>query len=153
MKDGLLDVVGTGGSLMEPPSRWVLSPFAIEVVETRKAHFISWEAQVLEKMLKDTGNPYYPVTIPPNTFRNQTAPWTVAVKYMPWSVTPEMPDEVVGEIVNVVHKHYKVLGDYTPAGKFVTPQTMGTMGSNLQFYHPVALKFFKEKGIPTGRIK
>ncbi|MBW1997846.1 MAG: TAXI family TRAP transporter solute-binding subunit [Deltaproteobacteria bacterium] len=151
MMDGLLDVVGSGGAMMGP-NKWVLSPFAVEVVDTRKTYFINWDAKVLERMYKETGNPYYPLTIPANTFRNQVNPWVIAAKYYAWSVTDEMPDYVVEEILRVVWENLDKFGEYHPMGKFLSPKTMGIMG-NTKFYHPLAVKILKEKGSPMGVLR
>jgi len=142
-----------GGAMMGLPDKWVLSPFAVEVVDTRKTYFVDFDDKVLEEMYGETGNPYYPKTIPTNSFRNQTEPWHIAAKYMAWSVTDEMPDHVVAEILRVVWENMDRFGEYHPMGKFLAPETMGIMGKNIQFYHPEALKLLKAKGSPLGVLK
>ena len=152
LKDGLVDVVQTGGSLMEYPNKWVLSPFAIQVVDTKHTYFISYDPHVIDKMRAETGNPFYPMVVPANSFRNQKDPWIISAKYMGWAVTTEMADDVVEEVLRLVYDHCEVFGEYVAAGKMVTQKTLGMMGSDLKHYHPVALKFYKEKNVPVGQF-
>jgi len=152
LMDRLLDVAETAG-VMIGPHRYVLSPFVVEVIDTRKTYFLDYDSKVLERMFKETGNPYYPLTIPANTFRNQIKPWNIAAMYVTWAVTDEMPDYVVGEILRVVWENLDKFGNYHPMGKFLSPKTMGIMGKNLNFYHPEALKILKKEGSPTGALK
>ena len=153
LKDGLVDAVGTGASLFEMPNKWVLSPFAIEVVNTRKVSFMSMDAKIMDKIRNETGNPYYPNVIPANSFKNQNEPWVVGTKYVKWAATDELPDDVVAEVLRIAYENANVFGEYTKAGKIISEQTMGMMGEKLQYYHPIAKKLCEEKGVPMGIIK
>lgn len=153
LKDGYLDGIMTEGHLVAPPSHWELSPSGKEIVENRDTHFLSWNSQTLEKMRREKGIPYYPISVPRGTFHRQEKPWIVAAKVSFWAVTPEIPDEVVAEILRAVYEYAKAFDDAGLARIWIPEDILGLMGADREYYHPIAVRCFEEKRLPIGGFK
>ncbi|MCP4682478.1 MAG: TAXI family TRAP transporter solute-binding subunit [Desulfobacterales bacterium] len=68
-----------------------------------------------------------------------------------WAVYPEMPENVVYEIVKTLDENHPMMKEYHPAGKSWVPDNFGTYPAPAAFYHPGAKKYYDEKGIKYGR--
>ena len=151
LKDGLVDSVLTGFVASDTrANQWLAASYLEEVISTKHTYYIDFDAEALKKTMEETGLPYPPYVIPANTLKWQTEPWTLAVKYMAWVCYPEFPDDVVAEILRIISEHYSELAEFNPAFADVCRQNLGLMGPSLQYYHPVAMKFFKDNGIQVG---
>ncbi len=67
-----------------------------------------------------------------------------------WAVYPEMPADVVYEILKVTTTYAKDLKTYHSAGKGWIPAKFGAYPAPQQYWHPGAVKFFEEHKIPYG---
>ena len=152
LRDGLVDVIYTGHILKKLPNVYGNSPFQAELVATKKTFFISFEEKDVLAFKKNTGHPLAMVKIPPKMLGpEQTQPCGVLIKPLGFAAHISMPDKVVTEIVRIVYENAEIFKDYTFMGNILTKKTMASLSVPEQSYHPAAVKFYKEKGVPiTG---
>jgi len=67
-----------------------------------------------------------------------------------WMVYPEIPEDVVYEIVKTLHENYAMFKDYHPAGIGVAPENFGLVPAAKELWHPGARKYYEEKGLGYG---
>ena len=76
--------------------------------------------------------------------------FSAVVTYNSWWCHPDMPDETVREICNIVYDNIDEFGNYHVLGKAMTKENRGAVLIPDEMFHPEAIKFFKEKGIKYG---
>ncbi|MCB2192198.1 MAG: TAXI family TRAP transporter solute-binding subunit [Deltaproteobacteria bacterium] len=67
-----------------------------------------------------------------------------------WAVYPDMPAEVVYEMLKVTTEYYKDLKTYHSSGKGWVPEKFGAFPAPKKDWHPGAVKFYTEHKIPFG---
>lgn len=67
-----------------------------------------------------------------------------------WAVYPDMPADVVYEILKVTTANAKDMKTYHSAGKGWIPEKFGAFPAPKKDWHPGAVKFFEEHKIPFG---
>jgi TRAP-type uncharacterized transport system substrate-binding protein len=67
-----------------------------------------------------------------------------------WAAYPEMPDNVVYEIVKVLDENCAMFLDYHPTGGGLRSDYSGLFPQPKNLWHPGARRYFEEKGIPYG---
>ncbi|MBU4563717.1 MAG: TAXI family TRAP transporter solute-binding subunit [Desulfarculus sp.] len=67
-----------------------------------------------------------------------------------WAVYPEMPADVVYEILKVTTEYAKDLKTYHSSGKGWIPEKFGAYPAPKKDWHPGAVKFYQEHKIPFG---
>jgi len=152
LRDGLVDVIYTGHILKKLPNVYGNSPFQAELVATKKTYFVGFDEKDVMAFKKKTGHPVAMVKIPPKMLGpEQTEPCGVLIKPLGFAAHISMPDHVVTEIVRVVYENADKFKDYTFMGNILTKKTLASLSVPEQAYHPAAVKFYKEKGVPiTG---
>ena len=150
VRDGRIDAAYGGASLWKPPNTWTPSPFTKELVSTKDVHFITVPEKYIKAMMKETGFPSSWVALPPKTMGPlQTEPLIGLTRPNAWAAHLDMQDHVVREIVGIAYENADKFKDYVPAGALISKNTLASIGVPEDRYHPAALKFFKEKGIPV----
>jgi TRAP-type uncharacterized transport system substrate-binding protein len=67
-----------------------------------------------------------------------------------WSAYPELPDDVVYEMLTQWKKNYEQFQKYHPMGKSLVPESWGLLPLSKEKWHPGAVKFFEANGLPYG---
>lgn len=154
LRDGLVDVAYGGAVLRALPSSWVTSPFHKELVSTKDTYFISFDRESVDKFKQKTGHPAGFARLPPGILGPlQKEAVGVMVKPLGFCAHRDMPAEVVTEILRVVYENAEKLKEYTPMAEIIRKDTLASLGVPESWYHPAALKFFKEKGIKIGSLE
>lgn len=154
LRDGLVDAIYLGGTLVEPPNTWLASPFITELMAAKDIYFLSLPEEHIKAFAEETGFPATAATVPPGTFSPlQTEPYTFLTKHLAWCAHQDMPDDVVYEICRIIYENAEQFKEFIPAGAIITKETMATMGVPEEALHPGALKFYKEKGILITSFK
>jgi TRAP-type uncharacterized transport system substrate-binding protein len=68
-----------------------------------------------------------------------------------WSAYPELPEDVVYEMLNTWKKHYEQFEKYHPMGKCLAPEYWGKLPLAKDKWHKGAIKFFEENNMPFGK--
>lgn len=72
------------------------------------------------------------------------------VVILSWSVYPDMPKDVVYEIVKVLDENCDMFGNYHKAGVSLKTEFSGLFPVAKELWHPGARKYLDEKNIPYG---
>jgi TRAP transporter TAXI family solute receptor len=67
-----------------------------------------------------------------------------------WGIYPDVPDDVVYEIVKTLDENHAMFPQYHSAGKSWVPENYGTYPAAKEYWHPGARKYYDEKGIKYG---
>ena len=67
-----------------------------------------------------------------------------------WAAYPEMPEDVVYEIVKILDENSKMFLDYHPTGGGLRSDYAGLFPQPKNLWHPGAKRYFEEKNIPYG---
>lgn len=147
-RDGLIDVIH-GGILLTGPSQFMPSPYLNELFATRKIHPVSFDVKYLKAMKEKTGHPGIIVQFPPKSINKyQDSPVFGLGKALMWDCDKSIPDKVVTEILRVYYENIEKFGSLNPGGKILTKKSMAAAGIPESRFHPAAVKFYKEKGVP-----
>jgi TRAP transporter TAXI family solute receptor len=125
-----------------------------ELMSKRTVYFVTATPDMRKRSAELFGDAYgASMTLPKGTYgenspREDVLGFAIVIA---WCVYPEMPEDVVYEIVKTLHENYKMLPDYHPAGKSWFPENFGTYPARKEDYHRGARKYYDEKGIPYGR--
>lgn len=149
--DRLIDVtivpMGSG------PPAYMGSPASMEITARHRAYGVDWGADALKAMSKYWDLPAVEsITIPPGKYGlSNEKPHDVFHSYCMWLADITMPDEVVYELTKTLWEHVAKLGEYHVIGKATTTKTLTSVPVGEKWYHPGALKLYKEKGATFGK--
>ena len=92
------------------------------------------------------------IVLPANSVEKGVPPEDVltTVVILSWSVYPEMPKDVIYEIVKVLDENSAMFADYHPFGVSLKTEFSGLFPISKDLWHPGSRKYFDEKGIPYG---
>ena len=151
LKDGLLDVCTVGYSVKSlDPIEIGASPFATELAETTKLHFVDMNPEAVKHV--STLVPAGLVRIPAGSLKGQTKEQIGISKSLCFVCDLDVPDEVVTEIARLVYEHANEFVKYVPVGKIMSKETMCAIGRPVEEFHPAMGKFIKEHGIRTNQL-
>lgn len=154
-KDALMDgaIHAMMGTIqLVGPKKWEVQEALIEPWQTKPTpHFLIPPREQAERAINEKGLPYSYLTCPKGALGpKQTEDWSGLSYHLYWGAYPEMSDDIVYEMVRVAYENAHVIGDYTPAGKAFTRETMAwfpIMYKSEEEVHPGALKFYKEHNV------
>ncbi len=135
------------------PGVYTTVPKLKELMSKRKVYFVTATKAMRERSAKLFGAAYgSTATVPAGALgkgvpRRKVTGWNIVLA---WAVYPEMPAEVVYEILSIMDKYRGDLKTYHSAGKNWTPNRYGAYPAPKAAWHPGARKFFEDKGIPYG---
>lgn len=92
------------------------------------------------------------IVIPANSIEPGMPPEDLltTVVILSWSVYPEIPEDVVYEIVKVLDENSSMFAGYHPLGASLKTEFSGLFPAPKQLWHPGARKYFEQKNIPYG---
>lgn len=67
-----------------------------------------------------------------------------------WGIYPNVPEDVVYEIMKTLNENHAMFKEYHSSGKNVLPETYGLYPAPKEYWHPGARKYYDEKGIGYG---
>jgi len=67
-----------------------------------------------------------------------------------WWADVEFPNDAAYEVCRIIKEHYKAFWPYHASLKGLNPEMMGKAGSQESYFHPGAVKFYKEQGLKIG---
>ncbi|MCM3570544.1 TAXI family TRAP transporter solute-binding subunit [Neobacillus mesonae] len=116
----------------------------VEMLTSTDAKILPITGEVRDMLIKKYPS-YFPVTIPANTFKNQTQPVeTVAVSNMLIGAA-DLSDDVVYQMLDTMYKNTDQLEKSFKGAGNMKPEE-GINGITVPL-HPGAVKYFKEKGV------
>jgi TRAP-type uncharacterized transport system substrate-binding protein len=148
--DGLADALEVVTSL-GGKGEFLSHPSYAEIVASRETYIMGPTQEEVTKGNKAANRSYGYTYIPPGALGKNQKNGAGAFNMMnEYYVYPEVPDEVVAEILRIVYEQNDKLGGYHAVGRGLTRERMGWLTSEktLDEVHPAAIKFFKEKNIP-----
>lgn len=117
----------------------------------RTYHMIPWPKQVVDKVVRDTGNPLYAVTLPPNTLPNQPQPFEIFADIGIRAVHRSFPDELAYELTKAFIEIGPRAGALSTIGVLWNKETMVSPFSfewkHRDRIHPGAKRAFEEAGM------
>ena len=154
LRDGLVEVGYGAGLLIKLPNIQKLSPFSAQLVATKDTYFISFPQDAVEAFKQSTGHPLVYVKVPPKMYSPlQTKELGGLGKSLGFCAHQSLPDEVVTEILRIVYHDAHEFKSYTPLAAVISKNTLASLGIPESGYHPAALRFFKQNGIPITALK
>lgn len=135
------------------PGKYTTVPKLKELMSKRKVYFVTATKAMRQRSAELFGKAYgSTATVPKGALgdgvpRQKVTGWNIVLA---WGVYPDMPEEVVYEILSVADKYQKDMQTYHKSGRSWTPERYGAYPADKEAWHPGARKFFKEKGIPYG---
>ena len=148
MKDGLVDA-WVGGLEPQMGGEWKAGRGLPDLIATEDVYYIQMDPAITESALNKLGFPGFVLTVPAGKMgATQPEPVYVLANSMWWGAHQSMPDEVVTELMQVVYDNCETWKDYKADRAVMTKQTLGSIGVPESRYHPAALAFLKDKGIP-----
>jgi TRAP transporter TAXI family solute receptor len=145
--DRLIDVTIMAMSSAGPD--WVISPHMNEILAAFPVYGVDWGKEAIEKANKKIGVPLLrSVEVPPNAYKlSNKEPHYALLPTISWLADETMPDEVVYEVVKAIYENINRFGEYHFIGKFMSRETMTDIPAEEQYWHPGALRLYKEKGL------
>ena len=152
--DGTIDVGWASSVLLTKRAdgtwEWVPVPAPGELFQTKKTYVISIPEEVIQKVAKSSG---YPLAVGRaaggHTFGKSTfdEPWTGNLFRSSWYVHKDMPDEIVTEILRVLWENADKFASYHATGKGISKANLPALAEKREFFHPAAIKFYKDRGV------
>ncbi|RJX29723.1 MAG: hypothetical protein C4525_14055 [Desulfarculus sp.] len=125
-----------------------------ELMSKRKVYFITATPAMRRLSAKLFGDAYGATAVMKKGVLGDGAPNQDTVGFniiLGWGVYPQMPAEVVYEILKVTTQHGGQMKTYHSAGRSWTRDKWGAYPAPKEDWHPGARKFFEENNIPYGR--
>lgn len=154
LKDGRIDACGTLSAEPQIDGGWVPCSGLPGLVAEAEVYYVNQDSASLEAAIEELNYPAFILTIPAGCMgeKQQPEPLPTFCYAMWFGVHESMPDEVVTEIMRVAYKYCETWKEYSPSRAIITRQTLGSIGVPESRYHPAALEFLKEKGVPIGAL-
>jgi len=136
------------------PGVFTTVPKLKELMTKRKVYFVTATPEMRKRSAQLFGPAYGATSIVPQGALGDGVPrqkligWNIVLG---WGVYPQMPEDVVYEILKVMDQNRGQLKTYHSAGKNLTPDRYGAYPAAKDQWHPGARKFFAEKNIPYGQ--
>lgn len=141
IKDKKIDAFFWSGGL---PTAGVLELAATPGVKIKLLN----DADVVAQLNKEYGPLYVEATVPANTYPNTPEAKVSAVMNL-LVVHKDMSEDLAYQITRTLFEQRAELGAVHPEAKKLDPK-YGASGSPVE-YHPGAIKYYKEKGVWTGK--
>jgi TRAP transporter TAXI family solute receptor len=148
MIDGKLDAAAAG-MVRDATGKIIVPAGAMLLLEAsgRKVYYVPIDKEAVDKVNKKYNTTYMTGIIPKGTFKGQENDILTAVDRVYTAVHPEFPDELAYEIVKMVIKLRKRMGEVHAFWKTTTNDETLVHGLSEENIHPGALRAIKEAGL------
>lgn len=145
--DGTVDVGQYSITVLEEKSS--PAPNTTELVASgRKLYPVNTDEASAMKASKKTGRDIVVYALPPDTLgEGGTEPCLGLENASYYWATPELPEDVVHELLRVVWDNIDKLKDYHDVGNFWSRDNLSDVAGYHVEFHPMARKFYMEKGV------
>jgi TRAP-type uncharacterized transport system substrate-binding protein len=152
LRDGMIDVAH-GGIALVGDKKFEPSAYLNELFAVKTVYPVTYDVKHLEAMKAKTGHTGVIVKFPPKSI-TPTQDYDVygMGKSTGWMCDASMPDEIVTAILQVYYDNIEKFGEVSTGSKILNKNTMAALNVPESRYHPAALKFYKEKGVPIISI-
>ncbi|MCJ7594794.1 MAG: ABC transporter substrate-binding protein [Desulfobacterales bacterium] len=151
LRDGLLDACTVGYSVESlNPLKIGASPFARELAETTKLHYIDMNPDGVRHVSKLV--PAGLVRIPAGSLKGQVKEQIGISKSLCFVGDLDLPDEVVTEIARLVYEHADEFAKYVKVGQIMSKDTMCAINRPGEEFHPAMWKFMQQRGIRNNQL-
>ena len=136
------------------PGKFVTVPKLKELMSKRKVYFVTATPEMRKKTGEEFGSASgLTLTIPADNFGADVPRHKVLGfgSILGWAVYPDMPEEVVYELVKTIDENHGMFPEYHSAGKGIVPENYGAYPVEKKDWHPGARKYYDEKGIGYGK--
>ena len=148
VRDGLLDVARSAATF--DGEGWLTHPSWTEVMETKEWYPVNFPSGSLDKIKETHGWVGGVATVPAGSLPNQTADWHGHVFYPSWWVDESLDDRIVTELLRVIYENNEEFRKAHISIQGLTHERMAHLPISEELFHPAAVKFYKDKGIPVG---
>jgi len=134
-------------------SHYTTVPKLKELMSKRKVYFVTATSEMRLRSRQLFGDAYgATLKIPagelaPGIPRQEIICFNIVLA---WGVYPDLPENVVYEIVKTFDENHNMFKEYHSAGKSWAPENYGTYPAAKEYWHPGARKYYDEKGIRYG---
>jgi TRAP transporter TAXI family solute receptor len=150
--DGNLDFVYVG-TTQAKAGRMVASPALQKFLAAVKkpVYWYSFPPDVIKKARESSGILFYSQFVKAGALgKKQPKEFWGFTNMIGWWADEAMDDDIVYEITRIIAENTPDFGRAHKALTVLTPQTMGSLAPEEKNFHPGALKYYKEKGLPVG---
>ncbi|MBI4185928.1 MAG: TAXI family TRAP transporter solute-binding subunit [Chloroflexi bacterium] len=150
MKDALID--GTIDAAFLPLSgflpKFVPNPATEELLAAKKVYSVHHPAtpEVEAEMQRAVMIPFGFKTIPKTADPRLQNDWLVTESVSTWAASPELPDDVVAEVLRILWEYRNEIKNYHAVAEGYSLQGLVDVYAEAKSFHPAALKFWTEKG-------
>ena len=148
LRDGTLDVIH--GLSTFDGEKWMVHPQVAELMETKKWYPVNYPSGILDKIRETKGWVGGTSAIPAGTLPNQIADWHGHIFYVSWYADESMDGKIVTEVLRVVYENMDEYRQSHIGVRGVTREGMARVPIPEDLFHPAAVKFYKDKGVPVG---
>jgi len=148
--DGTVDVAYMGSSAWGPGEykEWAPNPAAERLYSSKVSYVINPPLQAYKKAKEKTGYPIYAIGCKSKKIGLSSLPnFYGMVNDTSWWVHKDLPDDIVGELCNIVYDHVNEFGNYHATGKFMSREALTGSACPKDWYHTEAINFYKSKGL------
>lgn len=150
---GKVDAVGTNFPMVEPGKFAPGLKFRELLSRTNDLHIVGATLEQRELTRKKIGEEYgISAVLPSDSIKPGIPDKNILINLGigAWSAYPEIPDEVIYEMLSRWKTHYQKFAEYHPIGKTMIPSEWGLLPLPKEDFHPGARKFYEDNNIPYG---
>lgn len=149
LQDGLVDAAMFSASGF-PSTGFQPNPAMLELIQTAKIYWVAMsEGEVKQSAQELLGVPL-PLLRIPKAAMHPEQPELYTVFSLGFWADLEMPEDVVYEVTKAMGDNTARFQTYHALGKNISKQTMGLMTVSAKYFHPGALRYYRENGIKPG---
>ncbi len=152
LRDGLADATVFYAFPTTEPNAYTPGASWHELFSMRRVYVVSLgDPEVMKQLVKE-GVPVEPIVISDGTVLGQESfqePVTVYFQGSHWIVDAIMDDELVYEVAKLNYETLDVVKQVHPSLKALLKEQVANVDRE-ELFHPGAIKFYKEQGIPIG---
>ena len=149
--DGLVDVaVGSGSGY--PTTGFYPSAHTVEAYAARKPTYIYFSQELLNEAALALGYKVFPygVMAPGAWLDDYLEEFPYAAHDNGWWCDKSLDEEIVYELTKTIVENVDQFGAYYETGKFMNRSNIAWAPITPELFHPGALRYYREQGIPVG---
>lgn len=148
--DGTVDVAYMGSSAWGPGEYkdWTPNPATERLFSSKVCYIIDPPLLAFEKAKEKTGYPIYALGWKAKKVGLSSIPNCHGmVNDTAWWVHKDFPEDLVKDLCTIIYDHIDEFGKYHATGKFMFREALPDAACPVDWYHPAAIKFYKDKGL------